>query len=214
MLMQLSKKLTKVIPFSKNLSLLLFILFPILGFYMGRLYERALAASSMLANQETSLALPQINTEKWKTYSDSKDKLSFMYPENLVYKVNSNGVVLFFENQKLLDECFEKPKGIDSPCFKTSMIFNGSEIFPSWNDYQANHSPVKPEAVTDSLGRKWRTDMVFAETYSYSAATLIGNEIRVVSFQAGVTPADMNEDTWGMKSRMYFNQLLATVFFK
>jgi len=104
--MKLPESFTKVTPFSKILAMVIFILFPILGFYLGILYDKtrfpqtepspvycANYPPQLIYREPTptnSLVLPSatptitkaIIIENWKTFKDEKYNISFKYPEN------------------------------------------------------------------------------------------------------------------------------------
>lgn len=49
--MKLPKSLTTVTPFSKSLALCMFILFPILGFFLGMTYQKMLSPQDFLSRE-------------------------------------------------------------------------------------------------------------------------------------------------------------------
>ncbi len=86
--MKLPKQLTTVTPFSKYLAMFLFILLPIVGFYLGIQYQKNLTVKSMpvenlvepTPSPTNTPIIPTLDTTYWKTYKN-KD-FSFKYPPN------------------------------------------------------------------------------------------------------------------------------------
>ena len=61
----------------------------------------------------------EIDTSKWKTYTDPKNRYSFRYPSNLILQKKKNGVRLYhYINFKHQDPC----DGRDGPPFKKNLI--------------------------------------------------------------------------------------------
>ena len=61
----------------------------------------------------------EIDTSKWKTYKDQKNRYSFRYPSNLILQKKKNGVRLYhYINFKHQDPC----DGRDGPPFKKDLI--------------------------------------------------------------------------------------------
>ena len=100
--MKLPPSLTTVTPLSKFLALSLFILFPLVGFYAGMEYQKAIRLiEQQTMNQPTQPPSPtnvQRQTDEmsnWKTYRNEEYGFEFMYPDDLLnIKEKDNGIVL------------------------------------------------------------------------------------------------------------------------
>ncbi len=77
--MQLPKSLTTVTPFSKQLALFLFIIFPIVGFLLGGHYEQA--RQYMISSTPTPIPT-LMTTTSWQTYTNTKYGFLFEHPSS------------------------------------------------------------------------------------------------------------------------------------
>lgn len=92
--MKFPKYLTTVTTFSKIVAAILFILFPLLGFYLGLKYNRLIAKSDKISG---STDFTQLNN--WKKFQSAKNRFSISYPPeiNLITEENrQNGSFHFF----------------------------------------------------------------------------------------------------------------------
>src|SRR5258706_5864740 len=87
--MQLSKELTTVTPFSKYLAMVLFILFPFIGFYLGMQYQaRSNTYIQLNHNNQAQIIIKKnptpipSQTNNWKTYTNTLESYSFQYPSD------------------------------------------------------------------------------------------------------------------------------------
>ena len=81
--MKLPKSVTTVTPFSKTLALLMFILFPLAGFYIGMQYQKALDAYALYSsNFLTSVGTNQATTVKIDM--SSIDKIVYAHVGNII----------------------------------------------------------------------------------------------------------------------------------
>jgi len=79
--MKLSKSFTKVTPFSKYLAMILFILFPFVGFYLGVQYEKIIVPKPSFP-QNSWINIPLIAAPtSWKTYTSNsaEQKIGFNF---------------------------------------------------------------------------------------------------------------------------------------
>lgn len=88
--MPLPKSLTTVTTFSKIIALILFILLPFAGFYLG--YKYSLSTSSpVLENNliQTSSSVSN-SIASWKTYSDKNNNYTFKYPSEWILTASNS----------------------------------------------------------------------------------------------------------------------------
>ncbi len=91
--MNLPKELTTVTPLSKYLAIVVFVLFPILGFFLGMKYQELMNLSKRQEMEEnltitraptpTPFAIPTVDpsiTANWKTYANSQFEFTLRYP--------------------------------------------------------------------------------------------------------------------------------------
>jgi hypothetical protein len=84
--------LTTVTPFSKGLTMFLFILFPFIGFYLGLKYNQFITPLSDSVILHTTISSPTKTEHKiqstdmtnWVTYTDPKTHVSFTYPPDWI----------------------------------------------------------------------------------------------------------------------------------
>ena len=84
--MILPKSLTNTTPLSKILAAILFITLPILGFYLGMEYEKAVAPDFTEVQPPVIHTTPKPETDptaNWKTYRNIEYGFSVDYPDNL-----------------------------------------------------------------------------------------------------------------------------------
>ena len=96
--MKLHPSLTTVTPISKFLAMLLFVLLPFFGFYLGMQYGRiTIERTSYINTNKTTnnispspaiTALKNADTSSWKTFTSPSLNISFKYPPN--YEVIEN----------------------------------------------------------------------------------------------------------------------------
>lgn len=116
--MKLPKYLTTVTIFSKYLALVLFILFPIIGFYFGRYYQTGIVITT--AKISPYIIPPsQKKIIEWKTYKSQIDSLSFEYPSNWKIEIIS-------QNRYAEDLSFTSPNG-----FVLRYVYSGTQGGPS-----------------------------------------------------------------------------------
>lgn len=90
--MPLPKSLTTVTSFSKALAMVLFILFPILAFFLGMTYQESVMNLKIQQLEEKLIQLSRYptptpdysNTANWKTYINELYDFSFNYPDNWI----------------------------------------------------------------------------------------------------------------------------------
>jgi len=110
--MPIPKELTTITKTSRYLALLLFILLPILAFFIGKNYQSNLDATAQLNIQQTYqsiktiklLTQPSISASPaqsqdipadWKTYTYQREGFSFHYPANWVFCKKSGPAEIF-----------------------------------------------------------------------------------------------------------------------
>ncbi len=88
---KLPKSFTKVTPFTKALALSMLIIFPIIGFWLGRYYQANVPAVIQTSDPNAS----------WKTYTNRDLGFSLNYPSNWQqdYNPNVGQVNLFGEGE-------------------------------------------------------------------------------------------------------------------
>jgi len=119
----LPKELTTITPLSKAAAMLLFILLPFLGFFLGIRYQEAVDQVDKLQHQNlyiglsNSLSLTQAQkfapkdikkqlppsylseTESWKTYTNKAYNFSIKYPEYLTVKEQGGNNISFVDER-------------------------------------------------------------------------------------------------------------------
>ena len=92
--MTLPKELTTVTPFSKYLAMILFIIFPFVGFYLGSIYEqRALTATQTVSVTHNLTSTLQTSGNAG---IQSRCPVDFLYYENKVFSI-CNDISKFLE---------------------------------------------------------------------------------------------------------------------
>lgn len=107
---KLPKWLTTVTPFSKALAMILFILLPFAGFYLGMKYQQQISVSVSNNNLSQSNALPtpmptstvtimpspdpliSSASAGWLTFTSPRKDYSINFPANWIYKLSPNAV--------------------------------------------------------------------------------------------------------------------------
>ena len=107
--MKLSPTLTTVTPLSKFLALFFFILFNVLGFYLGRFYTRNEANRMMIQNQQAEIIIEAQDSDDmsdWKMYSSPELGFTFNYPvdwgEPIVDQLSTRTEVGFINKLSIL----------------------------------------------------------------------------------------------------------------
>lgn len=89
--MKLPPSLTTVTPLSRILALFLFILFPIVGFYLGMNYQASIVEPAPILTSLVRKPTPTpkkevLDTSNWKTYTNYKYNYSLKYSEDINLK--------------------------------------------------------------------------------------------------------------------------------
>lgn len=89
--MNLPKELTTVTKLSKAIALVLFVVLPFIGFYVGRIYQKSvdqylLTSPAPAINTDPTIQQKQLNppvqTQSWKEFKDPSGKYQFNFPDN------------------------------------------------------------------------------------------------------------------------------------
>ncbi len=92
--MPLPKSFTTVTPFSNALAMAIFILFPILAFFLGMAYQESVVNLKILQLEEKLVNLSRQPTPtpdetiNWKTYANNTYNFSIRYPNSLKFCLN------------------------------------------------------------------------------------------------------------------------------
>jgi len=92
---KLPKWLITVTPFSKYLAMVLFIVLPFVGFYLGMKYQEKVTIMSQVVSEFQKITIPsptvtQVDIASWKTYINKNYGFSFKYPQNYFIKDDSS----------------------------------------------------------------------------------------------------------------------------
>lgn len=124
--MTLPPTLTTVTPFSKLLAMILFILFPLIGFYLGIKYQQAVTPQNVYQALSTAKPTPTPPpagepTANWKTYNNNILGIQFKYPPSW-----SKEDLIKAENKDLtnLAVCVKRPEDTPYNCSTTMNIQN------------------------------------------------------------------------------------------
>lgn len=99
--MPLPKSLTTITPFSKLLAMALFIAFPLVGFFLGTLYQEKVELLKKRM-QEESLSIPRsptpspikISSRGWKVHEDEALQYSIEFPQEFEIKCNGEACTI------------------------------------------------------------------------------------------------------------------------
>jgi hypothetical protein len=102
---KLPNSLTTVTPFSKFLAMILFILLPFFGFYLGMLYQQYKTANYVAKNEilqssrngESNKVTPP-DMGEWKNYSNREIGFKVKYPRSISPTVADYGETIVFSN--------------------------------------------------------------------------------------------------------------------
>ena len=97
--MQLPKELTTVTPLSKYLALSLFVLLPILAFFLGMRYSQIIYTDMLpqvayTRGESNNTPSPSPDFSNWKTYRDNRFNFSLEYPSSLNVEKNEWGILI------------------------------------------------------------------------------------------------------------------------
>lgn len=82
--MAIPKQFTTVTRLTKTLAMIIFVVFPFVGFWLGIKYQGT-QTSIYSASQKNSV--PSSKTLEWKTYTNGKYNFAFKYPQDLLLDV-------------------------------------------------------------------------------------------------------------------------------
>jgi hypothetical protein len=159
------------------------------------------------------------STINWKTYTDPKNKFSFMYPENYNYIMSTSGNLLFFSDSNTYQNCQkyiqQNIRRIDSPCLMDDFNFSGLQILTTdkyqkyFSERENNGDTLDPKTFKDSRDRTWQTYMALGEVFNFTGILVLDNKYYIVDLQSGY---DQEKDG-GASFRNLANQILSTFSF-